>query len=190
MKTLLVALVAALALLVGLPAPAHADETAPAPFVEPQVVAPLYTTEVVVQAPRRSWGIRRAAREFDRSVPGVKIHAGRKDRCRDFPGATCVRVRIGKFTVARQHALALRPIEWTGLATYPTWNERVVYLNTRYIHLHPSRYAVAAHEFAHVLGLNHHDRPGVVGRTPDVEHLSPKEKRALRSYYRDAVFYG
>lgn len=188
MKTLFVALVAALASLVTLPAPSLADE--PSPFVEPAVVSPLYTTQVVVQAPRNSWGLRQAARDFERFVPGVEIVAKPGARCKNYPGATCVRVQIGDFSVERQHRLALQPVEWTGLATFPAWNERVVYLNTRTIHLHPSRYAVAAHEFAHVLGLNHHDRPGVVGATPDVEHLSPVEKSALRAYYRSAVFYG
>lgn len=177
--TVLAALLGALALA----SPAQADDT-PATFTEPAVVVPLVTQHVQVQAPRAAWGIRQAARRMDAALPGITISV--RGRCNPLDyTTTCVRVRMDRYSVERQHQLAQQPVEWMGLTAYPAAGLRVVYLNrTYYRH---DREAIAAHELGHVLGLNHHDRAGVCGRWPDRHNLSVHERRALNSRYSTPV---
>ena len=59
---------------------------------------------------------------------------------------------------------------------------RDIFLNTHYQDA-SGKYADICHEFGHVLGMGHHKKLGVDGRTGGVIHLSRPEKRALRKAY-------
>lgn len=173
-------ILAALALLASvlLAAPAHADSTTPAVLVPLQKIGDTVDVEVMIQAPLKSWGIRRAAKFYDAQVDGLTIHT--RGTCAAQPQAVCVRVFVGNYsseqTLAISHGLAA---DWHGFVDYHDAG-RTIYLNSRY---GMSR-VVTMHELGHVLGLDHHEGSEGVMVTTDLDPLpSTAELDALRVAY-------
>jgi len=175
MIRLLLAVVAAV--LVTSPAPAHAtDPHAVVSFpLEDRRDHPV--TRVHVQAPRDVWGLRSFLREVNRA--DLNLNISMYGPCSRYPGAACVNIRVHHWTPSQQRRHI--DTEWWGLAHLNRPDYRKLWLNrTVPIDL---RYAVAVHEFGHILGMDHHKDLGIVGRTPNVTKLSPAELTALRKVY-------
>ena len=101
---------------------------------------------------------------------GVLIFTG---GCKAHPHATCLRVHKADFGDNGMYA-------WTTFSDEK--GHRDIFLNTHYQDA-SGKYADICHEFGHVLGMGHHKKLGVDGRTGGVIHLSRPEKRALRKAY-------
>lgn len=115
--------------------------------------------EVLLTGPKNIWGMRDVARNLDERMPELRIYFGG-----DHPNATRVVVRI----------VDTLPSNYGGL-THWCQDPVVIELNPKY---GPNK-RLAAHEFAHAMGLDHHMLAGVVGQTGGV-YLSRVEVRALR----------
>lgn len=177
---------AALALLASvlLGAPAQADSTTPAVRVPLQKIGDTVDVEVMLQAPLKAWGIRRAAKFYDAQVDGLTIHT--RGTCAARPQAVCSRVVIGNYSseqmLAISHGLAA---DWHGFVDYQVdsagrASSRTIYLNSRYGF---SR-VVTMHELGHVLGLDHHDGGEGVMVTTDLDPVpSTAELDVLRAAY-------
>jgi hypothetical protein len=182
-RALAALLLAFLAVLVA--APAHA-EPLPDAMPAPTVTAPVYPAEgekrikFQVEGLTADFGLRSVAKEMDADLEEVRVFT--TGDCATRPTAICVRVHVGSWDSEAQAAITGGVSGWYAVVIYPSSTLREVYVNTLYPH--PNMRAVVAHEFAHVLGLGHHARPGVVGASKDATVLSYSEKRALRLSYR------
>jgi hypothetical protein len=167
-RIILVAL-AAVTISVLAQSPSHATTTYPKVESWRVYANGTHGPSLQIQGGSDVWGVRKFAAEADRQVGGLRVYTS--GTCATRPWATCVKVRV----VCQPSA------GWYGVARWHSKYQREVLLNrcTR----KTNRYAVAAHEFTHVLGLGHHRQYGVVGRTPNVIHLSTIERRALNSAY-------
>lgn len=180
MRSVLVALAAVLAVLMP-----HSASAAEDVDPRPSVAFPLSShgsgpVEVQIEGfEGEAWGVRLFAQEADRLLPGVEVYT--RGTCADRPEAVCVSVVVGEWDETGMTWLRGEPGDWYGLTSFEEPGRVVLYLNagTRT----ENRYAVAVHEFGHVLGLDHHAGEGIEGASPDVLHLSPAEVRALRSAY-------
>jgi hypothetical protein len=182
-------LLIALALLVGavlLPAaPAAADADPLARVVYP--LAPTHAkgtvTKVQIEGSADDWGLRQFAATVDAQFAGLKVRTW--GTCAQRPTWACVTVTTGAWDDAQQLEVSRGTTGFLGLTDYTGYNRRAVYLNTRYLtaEYNVNPYAVAAHEFGHVLGLNHHQQDGVCGAVPDVTTLGVAEVQVLTPYY-------
>lgn len=151
-------ILATLALLASvlLAAPAHADSTTPTLEYPLSRVGDTVDVEVMVQAPTKAWGIRRAAKFYDAQVDGLTIHT--RGTCAARPQAVCVRVIVDDYSPEEMLALDPSGSYWHGLTALGA-TERTIYLNlagsvpnARWMDLRTAR-----HELGHALGLAHHD---------------------------------
>jgi hypothetical protein len=182
-------LLIALALLVGavlLPAaPAAADADPLARVVYP--LAPTHAkgtvTKVQIEGSADDWGLRLFAARVDAQFAGLMVRTW--GTCAQRPTWACVTVTTGAWDDAQQLEVSRGTTGFLGLTDYTGYNRRAVYLNTRYLtaEYNVNPYAVAAHEFGHVLGLNHHQQDGVCGAVPDVTTLGVAEVQVLTPYY-------
>lgn len=114
--------------------------------------------------------LRRFTGEVKRKVPDV-FRFPYVDRCKqDKKRDGCVQIRVCRCGLTG----------WAGQAKVGP-QHRVIWLNKSYDH-HCWR-CVVIHEFGHVLGINHHDKHGVVGAWPDEIHLSDAEVQCLERAY-------
>lgn len=187
MKKAMATVAIAAALLASLTAPmtAHADEGEAVSDREPfaRIVAPLppnnprgNLVRVQIEGAGDDWGVRRFAEQMDDRWDGLRVRS--HGTCAERPNWWCVRVSSGDWNPEQQ--LALVGVNFLGVA-FSDGYDRVVYLNEHYADV--NRYAVAAHEFGHVLGLNHHQQDGICGIVPDQTALSWAEDKAMRPYY-------
>jgi hypothetical protein len=183
-------LLVVLALLVGavlLPtAPAAASDAE----LVPRVVYPMHANNprgtlvrVQIEGTADDWGVRQFAATMDARWPGLKVRTW--GTCAQRPTWHCVKVINGVWDPAQQLELTKGQTQFLGLAAYPFPNVREIYLNSFYLTPEYSinTYAVAAHEFGHILGLNHHQQDGICGAVPDRTELGWAEDKALRPYY-------
>lgn len=129
------------------------------------------------------WRFVRAVKHMDGQLPGITVRT--YGTCAENPAVYCVQVKVGSYNRTEQIQVAGYDVEWIGVCTFPDMAHlRVVYLNTFYGR-HESgrlRQQVSAHEFGHVLGLSHHEGPGVTGTGAVV--LSPTEVAVLQEAYQ------
>lgn len=183
-----------LAASVGAAAPAAAtDDTEGLYWDFIGLALPCGTRHIVIEAPPSAWGIRHVAELMDAQLPSLSIHTRQGLTAADRPRALHVRVTVADYGPdGPQYGQAAAP--GVGEPSYMQagyWRidgPRGVELNTA-IDRDPFYSAedlpqvkkwTAAHEFGHVLGLAHHDLPGIMGgRTTNDHDLGPEEVAAI-----------
>lgn len=164
---------------------AHADADPLARVVMP--LAPTHAkgtvTKVQIEGSADDWGLRQFAATVDAQFAGLKVRTW--GTCAQRPTWACVTVNTGVWDDASQLVVSRGTTAFLGLTDYTGYNRRSVYLNAFYLdgRFNVNQYAVAAHEFGHVLGLNHHQQDGVCGAVPDVTTLGVAEVKVLTPYY-------
>lgn len=170
------------------PAPAQAAASDAEPLA--RVVYPLAPThgkgtitKVQIEGSADDWGLRQFAASVDAQFAGLKVRTW--GTCAQRPTWACVTVTTGVWDDAQQLEVSRGHTAFLGLTDYTGYNRRAVYLNAFYLdgRFQINQYAVAAHEFGHVLGLNHHQQDGVCGAVPDVTTLGAAEVAVLEPYY-------
>lgn len=178
LRRALIAVVAGLGLgmtLSAQPAPADAVEgIATYPLVQKATDAGVQT--VIVQAPRKAWGLRKAATYIDARVNGLAINARPWARCRS--DATCIRVTKGQFGT---HPTFMCPgVIWSGCSNIGGPDPHI-YLN-RTVGI-PKGSTVGCHELLHALGLYHHTLGGCLDAAHPTTLPSDVEIQALQELY-------
>lgn len=156
---------------------------------------PQNTRVIVIEGPDWAWGIRPVARHFDEQLPSLRFHVRRGLTATDYPNALHVVVTRRDFGDAINVGEAVTPGQ--GVREGGFWRfydePRGVNLNTDinrrpfYVGLEPdlllqAKRWVAAHELGHVLGLKHHEWPGIMGgRTVFDTDLSDDEAAAIET---------
>lgn len=167
------------------PPPAAAADRCSGAYTAPAVDAlcwPLPVGAVVaVQGERRVWKLRGFAQRVGARLPGLDVRSVAS--CDQLPSAVCV-------TVVKERR---RDVGWIGLTTWdlhPTTRSIVgatITLNAVFRTSPPAtKRNVAAHEFMHVLGFDHHTGPGVIGTDPvlnGVPEPSTEEWALLHRWY-------
>lgn len=190
MRKALVAVTAIVLASLATPVAANATETPDDREAFARVTHPLppnnirgTLVKVQIEGAGDDWGLRHFAEQMDDRWDGLRVRS--HGTCAERPTYWCVRVSAGDWNPEQQVALA--GVTFLGVA-FSDGYDRVVYLNEHYAV--DNRYAVAAHEFGHVLGLNHHRQEGVCGIVPDQTSLSWAEDKAMRPYYGHGITKG
>ena len=175
---ILAPLLIALGLLAGTATTATAVPPSLAPANSTGVLPVTHDGPVVVQvnAPAKSWQVRRAARAMDAQLPNVVVRTSGDCATAD----VCVTVTVGWWGPEDMLRLSDGYVpSWAGLTTYPTTRERFIYLNGDGVHNRIGRTHVAAHEFGHALGLAHHDEYGVMSSRQNSPNILSAPEVAL-----------
>lgn len=165
---------------------------------------PCGTKHIVIEAPDQAWGLRSVARRMDEQLPSLRIHARKGLTADDWPNGIHVQVNIGRYgdpmVVGYAEAsprfadppATSSPIPYFRKGYWRVKGRRYMWLNedidTSPFYTDPGvqfdmnsvRKWHAAHEFAHTLGLGHHNYPGIMGgRSIDQHDLSSDEAAAI-----------
>jgi hypothetical protein len=181
MKRTVSLLLAAVVLALLPQAPAQADTVAvPYPLFPNNAKGTL--VKVQIEGSADDWGLRQFAEQMDDRWPGLRVRS--HGTCAQRPSWHCVRVTTGSWNPDQQLVVSRGTTHFLGLTDY-TARGRDVYLNSFYLtpEYSVSPAAVAAHEFGHVLGLNHHEQGGITSTGSDAVALSWAEDKALRPFY-------
>lgn len=154
----------ALALLLVLLATPSADAAVIRTFPLEQKPTDLGVHTIIIEAPRRAWGIRTAAAVIDRQVEGLDIWAKRGIRC--MPTVTCIRVTKERWGITPERSCTGRLNEtWVGCAQLGG-TDPYVWLNASWRIGRYGRARIGCHELLHALGLDHHSLHGCLGSGP------------------------
>ena len=145
------------------------NNAAAEPTLGPAVLNPLPNQRLTIEVIGEGFGVRTFAREVDAQLEGLLIYP--RGSCAKRKKTTCIRVVSDHYGDSGWYATTLSSL----------WNERTIYVNLDAPHHDP--YALMAHEFGHILGMDHHLGEGVCGATPDVRHLSESELAVLNAAY-------
>lgn len=131
---------------------------------------------VIIEAPRKAWGLRRAAHIVDSQVPGLAIAARPWLRCNT--NVTCIPVTMAAFgTAGDQPPCGSPPVTlWAGCAQIGGTDPWIA-LNVS-VGFHPT---YACHELLHALGMNHHTLGGCLSSNASIP--SAAELQTLREMY-------
>lgn len=158
-------LLLAIAAIILIPTPAHAIETT----AMEQKSSDRGAHTVIVQAPRKAYGLRTVIRRVNDGTPGLHVSSG---RCR--ASVTCIRVTVRNYgrTVWCGPVEAYRGCAQIG-GTDPFVRANTYWALDR---------DLMCHELLHALGLHHHNGRGCLGDN-DQSLPSRPELRTLRGLY-------